>query len=105
MSSRRIVRRLVARFDVLEIVGSIAIDNPLAAARFTDAVRATEEVLLAAPGIGSSRDYGNPALAGMRFHLVKGFRKYLVFYITRSDGIEVVRVLHGARDLPAIFHS
>ncbi len=35
----------------------------------------------------------------------RAFRKYLVFYIPRSDGIEVVRVLHGARDLPAIFHS
>jgi toxin ParE1/3/4 len=41
----------------------------------------------------------------MRWHSVRGFRKYLVFYIPRSDGIEVVRVLHGARDLEALFRS
>jgi len=46
------------------------------------------------------RRHDNPALAGMRWHSV---RKYLVFYIPRSDGIEVVRVLHGARDLEALF--
>ena len=105
MSGRRILRRLVARLDVMEIVERIAVDNPSAAARFTYAVRATEELLLATPGIGSSRDYGNPALVGMRWHPVRGFRKYLVFYVPRSDGIEVVRVLHGARNLGILFRS
>jgi len=103
MSSRRIQRRMVARLDVMDIVGNIGAGNPLAAARFTQAVRATEELLLASPGIGSGRDYDNPALTGMRWHSVRGFRKYLVFYIPRSDGIEVVRVLHGARDLEVLF--
>jgi hypothetical protein len=42
--------------------------------RFIDAVRATEELLLASPGIGTARDYGNSALAGLRWHSVKGFR-------------------------------
>jgi toxin ParE1/3/4 len=87
----------------MDIVESIAADNPSAAARFVAAVRVTEELLLAMPGIGTLRDYDNAALAGMRFHLVKGFRKYLIFYIPRDYGIEVVRVLHGARDLEALF--
>ncbi|ADE16404.1 plasmid stabilization system [Nitrosococcus halophilus Nc 4] len=30
---------------------------------------------------------------------------YLVFYLETSDGIEVVRVLHGARDIPAILEE
>lgn len=42
-------------------------------------------------------------LAGMRFHSVHGFRKYLIFYIPGSEGIEIVRVLHGARDLKTLF--
>jgi len=102
---RLIVRRPLADHDVREAAHAIANNNLRAAIRFVDAVRATEELLLDAPGIGSPRDYGNPALIGMRFHLVKGFRKYLVFYIPRSDGIEVVRVLHGARDLEALFEA
>ena len=105
MTGRLIVRSPVADRDVRAAAHAIAKNNLSAAIRFVDAVQATEELLLNAPGIGSSRDFDNPALTGMRVHPVKGFRKYLVFYIPRSDGIEVVRVLHGARDLPAIFHS
>jgi toxin ParE1/3/4 len=105
MTRRRIQRRLVSRFDALDIVATINAANPVAAGRFVAALRATEELLLERPGIGTPRDYGNPALAGMRWHSVKGFRKYLIFYLPRSDGIEIVRVLHGARDLDAIFRS
>ena len=42
-------------------------------------------------------------LDGMRSHGVRDFHKYIIFYILREDGIEIVRVLHGARDLPALF--
>jgi len=103
MKGRRIVRRPAADNDVEVAAAHIAERNPRAADRFIDAVRAAEEALLRTPGMGTRRDYDNPALAGMRFHLVKGFRKYLVSYIPRSDGIEVVRVLHGARDLDVLF--
>ena len=105
MSGRRIVRRIAASIDVLEAAERIATGNPEAAGRFIRAVRATEEMLLSAPGIGPIREFDNPALVGMRFHLVRGFRKYLIFYMPRSNGIEVVRVLHGARDLGALFGS
>lgn len=105
MTDRLIVRSRVADRDVREAAHAIAENNLSAAIRFVDAVQATEELLLDAPGIGSTREYDNPALGGMRVHPVKGFRKYLIFYIPRRDGIEVVRVLHGARDLQAIFHS
>jgi toxin ParE1/3/4 len=105
VTERRILRRPAADRDVRQAALVIAADNPSAAIRFVDAVRATEKLLLDAPGVGTARDYGNPALAGMRWHSVKGFRRYLIFYIPRSDGIEIVRVLHGARDLDAIFRS
>jgi plasmid stabilization system protein ParE len=29
----------------------------------------------------------------------------VIFYLVLADGIEIVRVLHGARDLDAIFHA
>jgi plasmid stabilization system protein ParE len=35
------------------------------------------------------------------YPLPRRFRNYLVFYRTTSDGIEILRVLHGARDLGA----
>jgi toxin ParE1/3/4 len=105
MTTRRVRRRVAARLDIMDIVRHIGAANPTAAARFTKAVRETEELLLASPGIGTLRDCADPALAGMRWHSVRGFRRYLVFYLPRSDGIEVVRVLHGARDLEALFRA
>jgi len=30
--------------------------------------------------------------------------RYAIFYLPIPDGVEIVRVLHGARDLDAIFH-
>ena len=35
----------------------------------------------------------------MRYFRVRGFESYVIFYRPLSDGIEVVRVLHGAQDL------
>jgi plasmid stabilization system protein ParE len=34
--------------------------------------------------------------------LLSRFRKYLVFYRPITEGIEVTRVLHGARDIDSI---
>jgi plasmid stabilization system protein ParE len=34
---------------------------------------------------------------------VTGFENILVFYRTREGVLEIVRVLHGARDLEALF--
>ncbi|MFY9978854.1 MAG: type II toxin-antitoxin system RelE/ParE family toxin [Candidatus Sulfotelmatobacter sp.] len=31
------------------------------------------------------------------------FGRYIIFYVPRKRGIEVVRVLHGARDLKPLF--
>jgi plasmid stabilization system protein ParE len=31
--------------------------------------------------------------------------RYIVFYFPLDDGIDVVRVLYGGRDLDAIFHD
>jgi plasmid stabilization system protein ParE len=42
---------------------------------------------------------------GYRFCRLKSFRKYLIIYHVASDAIQVVRVLHGSRDLPAALQS
>jgi len=36
---------------------------------------------------------------------VPGFESYLVFYVPSPGVVEVVRVLHGARDLPRFFEA
>jgi len=52
----------------------------------------------AQPRIGSPR-YAR-LLRGLRFWKVNRF-PYLVFYVDQPDHIDVLRVLHASRDLPA----
>ena len=44
-------------------------------------------------------EHEHPTLAGVRVFPVSRFKKYLVFYRPVADGIEILRVLHGARDI------
>ena len=74
-----------------------------AALRFADAIAADFETLAGMPGMGAIRDFENPSYTGLRSWPVGGFRNHLIFYFPLPDGIEVVRVIHGARDLDLIF--
>lgn len=57
----------------------------------------------------TSRIAERPAIGSPRYaHLLKGLRvwrlkrfNYLVFYLRRATHVDVIRVLHGARDIPA----
>jgi toxin ParE1/3/4 len=49
---------------------------------------------------GSQRWAAALKLEGLRGWRVAGF-PHVVFYVEREDAIEVWRVLHGARDIPA----
>lgn len=41
-------------------------------------------------------------LANIRQQPIKGFKNYLVFYRSTDSAVEILRVIHGARDIPAI---
>ena len=99
----RILRRPQAKRDVIEIGRHIAQDSLRSAIRFLRAARADMRRLAEMPGMGARRDFTNPRLAGLRSWPITGFRNHLIFYLPVHDGIEVVRVLHGARDLDRIF--
>lgn len=93
----RIVHRPLALQDLDEIWDYIAEDSPEAADHFIDKVEKQCRLLAEFPNIGTRCDNIYPAL---RFLVVD---KYLLFYLPLDDGIEVVRVLHGARDLESLF--
>ena len=76
--------------------GSVAV-----AMRFLECLEETFHLLLDRPGFGRQLPMQNPELVGVRSYRVKGFDSHLVFYLQRQGGIEVLRVLHGARDLEA----
>ena len=90
-----------ARSDVVELATYIGIDSVLAANRFLDAAEKTFELFAQSPQIGAVYPTKNERLHGLRVVRVQGFPNHLAFYLERNYGIEIVRVLHGARDLDA----
>jgi toxin ParE1/3/4 len=53
------------------------------------------------PGIGRAWESDEPRLADVRVYPVPRFRNFLIFYRPIENGIEVLTVVHGARDLGA----
>ena len=79
--------------------------SPETAVRFLEAVRAGFDQLSERPELGRLREFRNPSLVRVRSWRVPRFNQYLIFYQPIEDGIEVLAVLHGARDLEAIFEE
>jgi len=75
-------------------------DNPGLSHRFLWALENQLSRLEGMPGIGPLWEAEDPRLRGLRYHSVRGFESYLVFYFPTDEGIDVSRVLHTARDLP-----
>jgi toxin ParE1/3/4 len=95
MMTYRLARR--ARRDVLEIWQHIARDNERAADRFIDVLTHYFELLGANPRAGRRRDELRP---GYRSFPVG---EYLIFYRITEPGVCIMHVLHGRRDIEALF--
>lgn len=66
--------------------------------RFLNAAESSFADLAAQPTMGASQRLRMSELGGMRKWRVKGFETVLIFYLVRSDGISIVRILHAAQD-------
>lgn len=100
-----VVRRDKALEDLADCAFYIAEDDPAVADRFVDAFEQSVEQLARMPYIGVAYPSENPALFGLRRWPVKGFDKYLIFYLVIEDTIDIVRILHAAQDIAAILEA
>jgi toxin ParE1/3/4 len=88
-----------ARRDLGGIRDHIARDNPEAARRVVIRLRDLARLLAGAPALGRRR----PELgSGLRAFVAD---PYVLFYRPLTGGIESARVLHGARDIDALFSA
>ena len=94
---------LSAYADLVEITSYFDLQERTLSERFLAALDGTVHLLADQPAIGSPVRFDSPALPDLRFFPIQDFPKYLVFYRPITDGIELLRVVHGARDLPALF--
>ena len=82
--------------DLDEIWFYIAQDSPENADRFIDSTLKRCQMLAEHPDMGQDRDETLPDLQSFPVG------NYVIFYRATDDGIEIIRVLHGARDLPGL---
>lgn len=95
------LRSDAAARDLDEAWDYLAARNAQAAERFLDGVDETAFKLAAQPGLGAPRDDLAPELRMMG---VKGF-PHVIFYRPIPTGILIVRVIHGSRDVAAVFQD
>lgn len=100
---RSILQTPQARQDLWEIAAYLAQDRLAVAMRFLQAAENTYNQILKNPTLDSVSEFSSPLLLGIRRWRIKGFTNYLIFYRSTTTEIEIIRVLHGAHDIEAIF--
>jgi len=98
----RLVERPKAREELEDIAVEIGIDRPSAARRFLRAARKTYGNLAAIPELGALWTPENPRFQGLRYFPIPRYPNYVVFYRPLPDGVEILHILHGARDLQSV---
>jgi toxin ParE1/3/4 len=89
-----------ASFDYLEEQSDLE-----TAWRFFAGVQESFERIEQMPFIGSPRRFRSSRIRELRQWPVSGFEDFLIFYRVVSDRVDVHRILHGKRDLEAIFEK
>jgi len=101
-----VILRPLADLDIDHQFEYLAIEAGLETARrFLREVQQACKTLQQSPELGSPRALGDRRLAGLRMWPVRGYRRHLMFYIPTSRAIEVVRILHGARDVESLLEE
>ncbi len=98
----RILKRPQVIADLNELASYIAIDNLEAAESFLTAAEETFKLLATMPMMGSLCRFELPEAAGVRFWRIKGFPKHLIFYFPLADGVDIIRIIYGTRNIEAI---
>jgi toxin ParE1/3/4 len=105
VKARPIVPREQANRDIDEAIAYyLSEDAEQAALGFIDALEQAYAHISRHPATGSPRYAHELNLPGLRSWPLTHY-PHLVFYVERADHIDVWRVLHGQRDIPAWMHD
>ena len=102
----RILKHEQVRQDLVEIYAYLARRSERSARRFLDEARSAFTRIAEMPGIGRRWESPVPALRDMRVTAIsRRFHDYLIFYRPVKNGVQIVTILHGARNLPPLIES
>lgn len=101
MKAQKILPRVRANLDVEEAIDFYLLEaGEKVALGFVDALERAYAHIARHPATGSLRYAHELNLPGLRTWPLQRY-PHLIFYLERADHIDVWRVLHGKRDLPA----
>src|SRR5438876_1121763 len=100
---RQLVVSPQADQDVKEISEYIGHRNAIAAKRFLKVLKKTFEKLAFWPALGAAWEGG--AVPDLRFWPLPRYKNYVIFYRPIVNGVEILRVVHGARDYPNLLEE
>ena len=105
MKPKPVIPRELANRDIDAAIKHYLRENAeQAAIGFIDALEQAYAHIGRNPATGSPRYAHELNLPGLRFWPLAHY-PHLIFYIERDDRIDVWRVLHGQRDIPAWMHE
>ena len=102
--SRLVVRRRADR-DIDEQLVFLANQSHSLAAKFLDSIERTLHLITESPDRGFLWDDEAHRKRGIHVRVVMGFPNVLVFYRSAEQTVEIVRVLHGARDIVTLLEN
>lgn len=88
---------ILAKVDLADLWHYVAQDNISAARRLNNKIIAKCQKLAEFPGMGRERSELSPGLRGFPID------NYIIYYRETDFGIDVIRILSGFRDIPALF--
>jgi len=86
----------LARLDLDYVYDRIAADKPAAAQKWLNRTMDQFARLTRNPQIGEARDEVRPSLRSI------SHGSYVIYFRSRETELEIIRVLHGARDIQAL---
>jgi toxin ParE1/3/4 len=98
----KVNKRPIVIQDLIEQATFIAEDNLDASDRFLKAAEETFNLLGKMPAIGRFSGFTQPSLVDVRQFAIKGFQNFLIFYRISDESVDILRVLHGSRQLDAV---
>lgn len=98
-----VTKRPAAIRDIEQCFVYIAEDDIDIGIKFLVAVEDSIDRIAEFPQIGKVRSFRNNELPVIRMWPVKTFESFLIFYAEAQNEIEIVRVLHGSRDIESLF--
>lgn len=102
MTGRPALLRPLAHDDIDAILAHCQAEGrPSLAIQFAEGLEAKLRTLATHPDIGSRRYADLLGIPGLRSWPIKK-SAYLIFYVDAAGAIEIWRILHGRRDIPAL---